>query len=311
MLNRIEISGEHSFNVGDLGVALIRSQNTVAAAVVRVIVLEKNKVRVGQVDIEDVGCTESQVSVTAQPLLLRDISVVGTRGVESARKWIWTGDYAKFDPIKGPASTVESGTRKALTVKIPGSLLHPLDAEIESIDLLSRSEWDAMHAKEYTYTWAIENDDLKSVVSAMYEGLEPTELLKLLPKHGRSDGFPYTDSDACYQCQLPIKPDESRSHVGVHILRAMRNLPESKLVEKAKHPRYWDDLEGAPCSLQKDFADSIAISSEELIALGILMGSSTAPSAKSLASQPYRSCGTKRVLDDITNTEGVPSKRQK
>ncbi|KAJ6546124.1 hypothetical protein B0H10DRAFT_1852652, partial [Mycena sp. CBHHK59/15] len=39
---------------------------------------------------------------------------------------------------------------------------------------------------------------------------------------------------ACYQCQLPIKPDESRSHVGVHILRAMRNLPESKLVEKVR-----------------------------------------------------------------------------
>ncbi|KAJ6607976.1 hypothetical protein B0H10DRAFT_1955815 [Mycena sp. CBHHK59/15] len=349
MLNRIEISGEHSFNVGDLGVALIRSQNTVAAAVVRVIVLEKNKVRVGQVDIEDVGCTESQVSVTAQPLLLRDISVVGTRGVESARKWIWTGDYAKFDPIKGPASTVESGTRKALTVKIPDSAAFVLENATQT--LVEKQHKDAHKI-------------------------------------------------ACYQCQLPIKPDESRSHVGVHIvgvhiLRAMRDRPEPKLVEKvmlpdpcgfcgradckvdvtisgktmkatstctrqhqfsygqakrfsaatpstnvpipcvlcdivpprktppafwkysiyshiqAKHPRYWDNLEGAPCNLQKDFADSISISSEELIALGILMGSSTAPSAKSLAGQPSRSCGTKRVLDDITTAEGGPSKRQK
>ncbi|KAJ6619383.1 hypothetical protein B0H10DRAFT_2368711, partial [Mycena sp. CBHHK59/15] len=41
---------------------------------------------------------------------------------------------------------------------------------------------------------------------------------------------------ACYQCQLPIKPDESRSHVGVHILRAMRDRPEPKLIEKVMLP---------------------------------------------------------------------------
>ncbi|KAJ7468107.1 hypothetical protein FB451DRAFT_1137242 [Mycena latifolia] len=414
-LNHLEISGEHSFNVGDLAVALIRTQNTVAAAVVRVTVLEKNKVRVGQVDVEDLGSPASQVSVTAQPLILRDIWVVGRSGIASARKWIWAGEYAKFEPLNGAASTVESGTRKAFTVKVPGALLHPLDAEVENVDVLDPADIESMRAKQFTQTWGVSHSDLIAVVSAMYESRDAVELLQLLPKHGKSDTFPYRCSPGgaaafvlehatqtlaqkqhddsqkiiCFQCHSLIKPDESRAHVGEHILRALRGVREQNLYEpvalpnpcgfcgragcniemiksgrsfkvtsscmrqhsfaygpakkysaatpstnvpvicelcdivpprktrppvwkysilshiQSKHPRYWDDLGGVPINLTKDFADKIAISREELNALRITMGLSTAPSAQSLIAPGSR----KHQLEDVTNTEA--NKRRK
>ncbi|KAJ7477582.1 hypothetical protein FB451DRAFT_1032912 [Mycena latifolia] len=257
-LNHVEISGEHSFNVGDLAVAMIRSYNTVAAAVVRVTVLEKSKVRVGQVDVEDLGSADSQVMATAQPLILRDIFVVGASIQESERKWVWAGDFAKFEPLNGVAPSVESGTRKGLTVKIPGALLHPLDAEVESIDVLDLADRETMHGKQFTHTWGVSNCDLTAVVSAMYDGLDVPSLLQQLPKHGKSDTFPYANARdtspafvhhnatqalaqkkhddsqkiSCYQCHVLIKPDEARAHVGGHILRAMRGVKEQDLHER-------------------------------------------------------------------------------
>jgi hypothetical protein len=120
--------------------------------VVRVVVLEKNKLRVGQVDVEDLGSPESEVTAMAQVLILRDVLVVGGGGVPSEKKWVWAGDYAMFEPLNGAASTVELGTRKSLTVRVPGALLHPLDAEVESIDVLSLADREIMRSKKFTKT---------------------------------------------------------------------------------------------------------------------------------------------------------------
>ncbi|KAJ7736281.1 hypothetical protein B0H16DRAFT_1326584 [Mycena metata] len=271
-LNHLEISGEYSFNVGDLAVALIRSDKTVAAGIVRVTVLEKNKVRVGQVDVEDLGSAESQVSPSlttcyppiyteSQLLIMRDVYVVGAGGAESTRKWIWSGDYGNFEALNGAASTVELGTRKALTLKIPGALLHPLDAEVESISVLPSADQLAMHAKKFTQTWAVSNDDLAAVVAAMYERLDVATLLQVLPKHGKSEMFPYirytrvsafvlenatqtlaqTQRDeseriSCFQCHQLIKPEDARAHVGGHIIRATSGVQETLLVERIALP---------------------------------------------------------------------------
>ncbi|KAJ7255738.1 hypothetical protein C8J57DRAFT_1518033 [Mycena rebaudengoi] len=187
-LNHTEISEEYTFNVGDLAIALIRTHNTVAAAVVMVTVLEnKNKLRVDQVDVEDLGGPDSEVTVTAQLLCLQDILIVGGGGIESTRKWVWAGEVAQFEPLNGAASTVDSGTRRALTVKIPGALVHPLDAELEGLE-------ERMMAKRHTKTYTISQSDFAAVVSAMYERLDVTPLLQLLPKHGKSANFPYTKS---------------------------------------------------------------------------------------------------------------------
>ncbi|KAJ7088238.1 hypothetical protein C8R43DRAFT_908771 [Mycena crocata] len=274
-LNHVELSGEHSFNVGDLAVALIRSHNTVAAAVVRVTVLEKNKSRVGQVDVEDLGSKDSVVSVTAQPLILRDLFVVGGQGVESVRKWIWTGNYARFEPLNGTISAAESGTRKALTVKIPGALVHPLDAEVESIDVLGPEEREVLQTRGFSHTWGISNADFAGVATGMYEGLDVGTVLKLLPKHGKSDSFPYINSKAeavfilknatqtlaqkqhddsqtisCFQCHAMIKPNDSRAHVGEHILKAMRCVPESNLYEQVQLPNPCGFCGRAGCTVE-------------------------------------------------------------
>lgn len=77
---------------------------------------------------------------------------------------------------------------------------------------------------------------------------------------------------------------------------------------QSEHPRFWSDLTGLPVNLDQEFANKIAISREELDALGIALGLSSAPSSQSLL-PPGR--GTKRTLplDDITNNS--TSKRRK
>jgi hypothetical protein len=58
-----------------------------------------------------------------------------------------------------------------------------------------------------------------------------------------------------------------------------------------KHPRYWDEVDGTPCNLEKDFADKIAISAEELQKLGVFIGFTSAPSAQSLLAGKRTLCG--------------------
>ncbi|KAJ7256601.1 hypothetical protein C8J57DRAFT_1235460 [Mycena rebaudengoi] len=62
---------------------------------------------------------------------------------------------------------------------------------------------------------------------------------------------------------------------------------------QSAHPRYWDDVEGAPINLSEDFSTKIAISWEELNAMGIAIGLSTDPSANSLLPKTR---GTKHSL---------------
>ncbi|KAJ6560871.1 hypothetical protein DFH09DRAFT_1482499 [Mycena vulgaris] len=228
-LNHTEISGEHSFSVGDLAVALIRSHNTVAAAVVRVTVLEKNKVAL--------------VLATGQPLILHDILVVGGDS-GPVHKWIWAGDYAKFEPLNGATATVESGTRKALTVKIPGALLHPLDAEVESIDELFPAERESMCAKQFTHMWAVSNSDLMAVVSRNCFGFTlnsyfpeaPALILRNATQTLAQKQHDNSQKIACFKCHVLIKPDECRAHVGAHILRAMHCVQEKDLYEQVALP---------------------------------------------------------------------------
>lgn len=74
---------------------------------------------------------------------------------------------------------------------------------------------------------------------------------------------------------------------------------------QSAHPRYWDELLNAPTGLPADLAHNIAISAEEMVALGVRVGSSTAPTAKTLAPTGRRA--QKRPLEDVTNAEAGPS----
>jgi hypothetical protein len=42
--------------------------------------------------------------------------------------------------------------------------------------------------------WAVPHEDLLAVVSTLYDSLDGSIVLKLLPKHGESKTFPYINS---------------------------------------------------------------------------------------------------------------------
>ncbi|KAJ7633249.1 hypothetical protein FB45DRAFT_914726 [Roridomyces roridus] len=108
------------------------------------------------------------------------------------------------------------------------------------------------------HVWAVSHDDLCAIVSTLYGALDATTVLKHLPKHGKSTVFPYFDRKLdshhgfiiagptqllaekgaqaekipCYQCQVLIKPDEARNHVGGHILKSINGVREDSLHEE-------------------------------------------------------------------------------
>ncbi|KAJ7021778.1 hypothetical protein C8F04DRAFT_1273273 [Mycena alexandri] len=388
-LNHQEFSGEHSFTVGDIAVALIRTGTCVAAAVVKVTVIEQEKRRLGQIDTEDLGSMDSKATITAQLLALRDTLVVVGDG-SPTRKWLWTGEYGKFNSLKGPQSTVEDGTRKALTVKVPGQFLHPLDAEIESINHLPVADSDSLVARHMLNVWAVPHEDLVAVVSTLYESLDSATVLKLLPKHGKSTTFPYISSKGvesfildtatqtlaeksanaekicCFQCHVSssrktLEPMSAgtylklstasrsptsmsgctqRTHAGfvaaAGVLRIYPDFPLHARLQSAPqhartltrsvmgtpkipprkspvvfwkysmhahirqaHPRFWDDSMDSTTGLSAPLANNLAISREEMLALGVVIGSSTAPLASTLAPASRR--GEKRVFSDVSN----------
>ncbi|KAJ7215242.1 hypothetical protein C8J57DRAFT_1538233 [Mycena rebaudengoi] len=73
-------------------------------------------------------------------------------------------------------------------------------------------------------------------------------------------------------------------------------------MKRSAHPRYWDDVEGAPINLSEDFSTKISISWEELNAMGIAIGLSTAPSANSLLPK------TRRTKHSLAVTNENPAK---
>ncbi|KAK7012529.1 hypothetical protein R3P38DRAFT_2550268, partial [Favolaschia claudopus] len=70
---------------------------------------------------------------------------------------------------------------------------------------------------------------------------------------------------------------------------------------RSEHPRYWDDLLHTPVNLPEQLALDLAISREELMALGVGGNNSAAPAAATLALAPRR--GRKRPLEDSTNIQ--------
>jgi hypothetical protein len=99
----------------------------------------------------------------------------------------------------------------------------------------------------------------------------------------------------CTLC-LPIAPRKSPAVFWKYSIR---------LHLQSAHSRYWDELLRAPVDLPRELALNLAISREEMVKLGVLIGSSDAPLAKTLAPVGRRT--EKRPLEDVTNAEAGPS----
>ncbi|KAJ7851020.1 hypothetical protein B0H14DRAFT_2581643 [Mycena olivaceomarginata] len=137
----------------------------------------------------------------------------------------------------------------ALTVKVPGQFLHPLDTEIESVHYIPVSDSYSLIVRHMLNVWAVPHEDLLAVVSTLYDSHNSSIVLKLLPKHGESKTFPYInpngleafiidtptqtlaeksvnlDKVCCFQCRVLIKPEDVRAHVGGLIFKSLHGVP--------------------------------------------------------------------------------------
>ncbi|KAJ7861067.1 hypothetical protein B0H13DRAFT_2355250 [Mycena leptocephala] len=140
----------------------------------------------------------------------------------------------------GVADLIRSGK-----VKIKQGVEIARFTEIESIKHLSLADSEPLIARHMDHVWAVATEDFTAVVSTLYTSLDSGTVLKLLPKHGKSNSFPYVDSKnatafivdnptqalteksnnaekiMCHRCHIFIKPEDARCHVGAHIFKSI------------------------------------------------------------------------------------------
>lgn len=157
----------------------------------------------------------------------------------------WSGAYLTVTSSStgaGAASATTPGNSSQQLITVPGSMTYPLVPEVRVVD--------------GKHTWVIAEAALQSAATDLWECMEPTTgdiLVKLegLPRIA-SPKLPYTckdrthlvvrgaaahivsklGSDESVQClwcdfQCPLK--HLRNHVGLHILRAARNIEDTSL----------------------------------------------------------------------------------
>lgn len=201
-LNDEEITGENTFNVGDIAVCPIRSLDTVAAALIRVTSLERKKVKVAQVNIDELGFLNKDINVAGQVLLMHPdpASCNDLAHLDGTSKWSWNGEYACFDPLvsNSLAQNFEAGSLKSLVIRVPGELVHPIHVEIASTDGLALSDKLLLDAKGIHHTWSLDEAQLVAAAVTLLEPKDQASLKVLtgLAKHGTCKDFPYRNHNA-------------------------------------------------------------------------------------------------------------------
>ncbi|KAF9226104.1 hypothetical protein BS17DRAFT_878794 [Gyrodon lividus] len=156
----------------------------------------------------------------------------------------------QLTPLPPSAASI---SRKALTIRVSGQIIHPLNLRIESVSLLPHTSRPA-HSTE---TWDVSVAELSSIVDSLWELTELNQAGNSVPKCGSaSEGFPYKQRDGsqaflaqvptkhlaessglgsadgnlqCPVCEKTIKHKALRSHMGGHILRAQMGASDENI----------------------------------------------------------------------------------
>lgn len=111
--------------------------------------------------------------------------------------WLWTSDYACFDPLKSTvqAQSLEGGSHKSLVICSPGELIHPINPDICSTNTLLIIDQQLLDAKMINDTWSMEGAELATLTSTLFDSIS-TANLSALEKHSSCDQFPYRNRNS-------------------------------------------------------------------------------------------------------------------
>ncbi|KAG2131051.1 hypothetical protein DEU56DRAFT_757676 [Suillus clintonianus] len=239
------LHGEH-FVTGDLFLTLICSQGKVLSlALTRATSISENGLSRGRINTATLASLWSNVKVVGEMMVLLP-SISSTP--ESSALWVWNGGYLK---TASPVPGTNAVTQRVVTLSIPGHLLELANPRVvNALEHLAPDQASEVNSKGSS--WALSNDGLEAAAASVWMKIVESKLPinSISALSSESSMFPYKDlsgSDAlvcvagttmlaasgrgkgvastCPLCGEATK--DLRSHMGCHILRAARGIPDN------------------------------------------------------------------------------------
>ncbi|TFY65982.1 hypothetical protein EVG20_g5104, partial [Dentipellis fragilis] len=259
-LNNNEICGEKAILTSDIAICPVRTSDMFAIAFISIVAFERKGIRLYQIDEDELNSPETDVFVSGQVISMCDLYDT----VQATRKWVWTGDYVRFQVAKSASgvpgiNAPSEGSRKSHIVRVPGHLVQVLNVDILPTSFLPAKNRAVFDSKGVTSSWFVKHDWLTETMNVMFDAKGGEEYLSgpsKLAKYGESTAFPYKDGNGldclvlqnatrslaeknvesfgkvtCYQCGILVEPDQLRGHVGKHVLHALVGVKEAGLRE--------------------------------------------------------------------------------
>ncbi|EDR04579.1 uncharacterized protein LACBIDRAFT_330513 [Laccaria bicolor S238N-H82] len=259
---------EEKVKAGDLGGILVRVGEYICLAVVEVLNFRKgtSKTNLASIDVNDLD-SEGQHAVT---VAIQIIELIAEEPKDESEKltWWWSQEYI-------PLVANEGGTvrQRHLVKHIPGKVFHPLSPKI-------------IYNSAGHPIWSLDHFDLERTLAHAWSALDPesaniAETVTLLPMISGPKGLnklPYrrmeletlatlfitpdkittplnlvklngTDQRPCHICNKILHINEMRNHVGIHILKACRDVVDLVVKEIGADACGWCGRDGCKTQL--------------------------------------------------------------
>ena len=207
------------FTTGDSFIGLIRTGETVAAAVLQCVGIQQGSLNVSSVSAAELSLDSSNIKLIGQvlelipsaypsdipyPSAIDDTDIFSSAPESSLTNpsltMTWTGNYLKFYAVNAKKdkdtggvlpSTNDVVTRSALLITIPSTLTRRLSGENVPINQLSDTEALCITTNGLTETWSFKLDDLRLNTTKLWDFVQD-KLPKVLVSGPEYEGrFPY------------------------------------------------------------------------------------------------------------------------
>lgn len=209
------LCGDHAFLVGDIVACPVRVLDQVYGGLMKILGITKKGVRASFIDEGELqGGTGSDIHVSGQLMVMREMSLSDSRGDVATRKWTWLGEFASLSSATSKSSKAPNAhtSRKAHTVKSPASFIQPIP-DLSTVPSSSFPETSRriLDSNNLPDALSITQEQLDSVMSRVLDK-ESDKLdgyVAKLPKYGCSGDFPYCSPSDGASSQLLLRTPKS------------------------------------------------------------------------------------------------------
>lgn len=237
---------------GDLGGILVRVNDEICLVVGEILNFRQgtSKINLAGIEAEDLDADGAKATTVAIQILQLLAQEHQNKSAQEGLTWMWPQKYIQIQESKDGVFQ-----HRHFVTRIPGSIFHLAAPDIK-------------YDREGKPIWSLNDSDLKNIFERAWSDLEPdspniAERVKRLPKitgpgvmqlpYKSSGGEPHyflSKNDLppqlnivkidgkvdvkCYLCSKVFQLKDMRNHVGIHLLKAFRQLDDPLLDENGQ-----------------------------------------------------------------------------